>query len=51
MNAAILLGLISAAAIALVIGHGNRSQNMKLLLGGIAVAAGIVALALLVEGL
>jgi hypothetical protein len=50
MEAGIILGLVSAAAvIALVVGHRSRGEKTRLLLGGVAVAAGIVALALIAE--
>jgi hypothetical protein len=52
MDLSIILALVSAAAgLTLIVGRKSYGERMKLLLGGIAVAAGIVALALIAEGL
>jgi hypothetical protein len=46
----LILGLATAAAVlALVFAHRSRVENMRLLFGGLAVAAGIVVLALVAE--
>ncbi|MBL8630374.1 MAG: hypothetical protein JNM81_12130 [Rhodospirillaceae bacterium] len=50
MDAGVVLALISGIAmLALIVGRERSSQRSKMLLGGIAVAAGIVAISLVAE--
>jgi hypothetical protein len=50
VDASIILGLVSAAAaITLIIGHQRHSEKIKMLLGGTAVAAALIAASLIAE--
>ena len=50
MTPEIIFGFVSAAAVlVLILGRQNRSQQMRLVLGGIAVAAALIAVSLIAE--
>jgi redox-regulated HSP33 family molecular chaperone len=52
MSAAVILSIVSVVAmILLIIRRENTSEKIKMLLGGVAVASGIIAVSLIAEKL
>jgi len=52
MEPSIIFGLVSAlAGLALIIGHQRNSEKLRMLFGGICVAAALVAVSLIAERL